>query len=191
MFKASLAVLSEKFEPSKIQPKGNKPKRRFGKKSYVLTAVLLVTLVIFAFMLSNYSAATVPLSLNYQVGEKMVYATTSTNAAQRYNQTNNIPNTSTSSINSTLIINVIEFDGSTYSVNNTYLTEIYGKLYNGTLTQQLTTTDYVNNFLIGDAARLLYNMTGSKFVESSLHDFFNAYRTNNWRNNILLLGQTK
>jgi len=136
---------------------------RFGKKLYAVAAAVLAVIVVSAFLFSNSSAATVPLSLNYEAGERMVYASSWSTVTQRHNQTNNMPTSSTMSSNSTLTLDVVSFDGETYTLNNTYNLEILGKPRTANLTTKLTKADYVNNFLIGDAARLLYNMTGDKF----------------------------
>jgi hypothetical protein len=107
-------------EPSTQKQTGKGSKRRFGKKLYVLAAAILIIVIVSAFMFSSNSAATVPLSLNYKVGERMVYATSGSTVIQTYNQTNNIPSTRTTSSNSTLTIDVLGFDGTTYTLNNTY-----------------------------------------------------------------------
>lgn len=150
-------------EPSTPQQAGNVSKRRFGKKLYIIAAAVLIIVIIPTFLFSNNSTATVPLSLNYKVGERMVYATSGSTTIQTYNQTNNIPSTRTTSSNSTMTITVLSFDGKTYTLNNTYNLYFFGRQSTLNLTQQLSTADYVNNFLIGDASRLLYNMTGDKY----------------------------
>ncbi len=161
MFKPLSANPTETSAP---QPASNGSKRkRFGKKFYVLGAAVLVVIVVSAFLFSNSSAATLPLSLNYEVGERMTYASSWSTATQRYNQTNDKVSTSTTDSNLTLTLDVISFDGETYTINNTMNFEILGRPRTANLTTKLTKADYVNNFLIGDAARLLYNMTGDKF----------------------------
>ncbi len=137
-------------------------KKPFGKKLYILGAVAISIVILSAFLFSNSSTAVVPLSLNYEVGERMVYAGSWSTVTQRYNQTNNMSSTYSTDNNSTLIIDVISLDDETYTINNTYNLDILGRPLTTNLTQQLTKSDYVNNFLIGDAARLLYNMTGEK-----------------------------
>lgn len=159
-------LLVESQEPSSLpQPtvKAEPKRRRFGKKLYALSAVVLAVIVVSAFLFSNSSAATLPLSLNYELGERMVYSSSSSTTTQRYNQTNNMPTTTSTNSNSTLTLDVISFDGETYTINNTYDLEILGRPHTANLTTKLTKADYANNFLIGDAARLLYNMTGDKF----------------------------
>jgi hypothetical protein len=159
MIKPSYANPAEM--PSSISD--NEPKRKpFGKKLYVLGAVAIAIVILSAFLFSNSSVAVVPLSLNYEVGERMVYATSWSTVTQRYNQTNNMNPTYSTNNNSTLTLDILSVDGETYTINNTYNLDILGRPLTTNLTQQLTKSDYVNNFLIGDAARLLYNMTGER-----------------------------
>jgi hypothetical protein len=162
MFTFFLSASPEPSEPSTPQKVGNGSKRRFSKKLVVAAAVVLVVGVVCAFLFSNSSVATVPLSLNYEVGEQMVYSSSWSTLVERYNQTLNVPATQTTGSNSTLTMDVLSLNGDTYTLNNTYNFEILGKPFNTNMTQQLTKADYVNNFLIGDAARLLYNLTGDK-----------------------------
>ncbi|XHH10034.1 MAG: hypothetical protein ACFCUE_05225 [Candidatus Bathyarchaeia archaeon] len=162
MFKPSLVIPTENPEPATPQPANHGSKRSWGKKFYVLAAAIIVVVLVCAFLFSNYSAATIPLSLNYEVGERMVYASSWQTTTERYNLTINIPATQTTNGNSTLTINILSLNGDTYTLNNTYNFDILGKPLNTNMTQQITKADYVNNFLVGDAARLL-NMTGDKF----------------------------
>ncbi len=164
MFKPSLAAPPENSAPPEPQPANNSPKRRrFGKKLYAAAAAVLVIVVVSAFLFSTNSAATVPLSLDYQVGERMVYASSWSTTVERDNQTINTPGTYSYSSNSTRTVDVLSLNGDTYTLNYTDSFEILGKPFSANMTQQLTKGDYANNFLIGDSARLLYNMTGGKY----------------------------
>ncbi len=163
MFKPSLAVPNDSPEPLTPQAAGNGSKRRFGKKLYAVAAALIVVVIAGAFLFSNFSVATVPLSLNYEVGERMVYYSSYSTLVDVDNRTLNVPGSYTTDGNSTLAIDVLSLEDDTYTICTTFNLDVSGAPRSVNLTQQLTKTDYVNNFLIGDAARLLYNMTGNHY----------------------------
>ncbi len=163
MFKPSSAVPNDSPEPWTPQPAGNGSKRRFGKKLYAVAAAILVIVIVCAVLFSNFSVATVPLSLNYEVGERMVYYSSYSTLVDVDNRTLNVPGSYTTEGNSTLAIDVLSLDEDTYTICQTFNLDILGVPRSVNLTQQLTKADYVNNFLIGDAARLLYNLTGDHY----------------------------
>jgi hypothetical protein len=99
------------------------PKRRFGKQLVVAVAALAVIALIAAALFIPQGAAIIPLTVNYEVGEKMVYDT-------GYAMTFDLGNTplpsgftmlplNSTSVNSTSSIEVIAFDGEFYTLNNT------------------------------------------------------------------------
>jgi hypothetical protein len=49
--------------------------KRFGKKLYVVAAIVAVAVIAVALLIPQ-GAATIPLNVDYEVGEKMVYDTT-------------------------------------------------------------------------------------------------------------------
>jgi hypothetical protein len=160
MFKPSLAASNDAPEP--FVPTNNGSKRRFGKKIFAVAAALTVVVVVVAFLFSNFSVATVPLSLNFEGGEQMVYDSSWTTFVDNDNQVIDAPDYSING-NSTVTIDVLSLDDDTYTISNTFNLDVLGVDHTANLTQQLTKADYVNNFLIGDAARLLYNMTGDHY----------------------------
>ena len=58
--------------------------RRFGKKLYAVVAIVLVAVIAVALLVPQ-GAATIPLGVEYTVGEKMVYNTTETVTTQTAN----------------------------------------------------------------------------------------------------------
>ncbi len=97
--------------------------KRLGKKRYVIVAIIAAALIVVAFSVPQ-GAATIPLSVNYVVGERMVQYTTETILTQAFNATTGqlepslYPN-GTSQFNSTDTADVVGFDGEIYTLNHT------------------------------------------------------------------------
>jgi hypothetical protein len=102
-------------------------KKRFGRKLYVTAAALVVLAVVAAALLIPQGAATIPLNVNFTVGEKMVYNTTEQITVLEYNTTVGQPPEDTI-INMTSIVEVVDFDGDYYTLNHTY-TIVSGAFY--------------------------------------------------------------
>ena len=79
--------------------------------------------VIATALLTPRGIAIIPLSVNYTVGEKMIYNTTETMTTQVYNTTvaagQTGPTPSTIGYNSTESVEVVDFDGEYYTLNHT------------------------------------------------------------------------
>ena len=142
--------------------------KRFGRKLYALGAVVIVIIVVTAFLFSNGTAEAIPLSLNYEVGERMVYVTSGVVTIQRYNATNDKTATETMNTNSSLSLDVVSFDDETYTLNNTITLDIQGRPVTSNITTKVNKTDYAKNFLSGEALRLLYNLTSDTFAYEKL-----------------------
>jgi len=82
-----------------------------------------VIAVIATALLTPRGIAIIPLSVNYTVGEKMIYNTTETMTTQVYNTTvaagQTGPTPSTIGYNSTESVEVVDFDGEYYTLNHT------------------------------------------------------------------------
>jgi hypothetical protein len=82
-----------------------------------------VIAVIVTALLTPRGIAIIPLSVNYTVGEKMIYNSTETLTIQIYNTTTAAgqmgPIPSTTSYNSTESVEVVDFDGEYYTLNHT------------------------------------------------------------------------
>ena len=132
------------------------------KKSYALLAGLAIIVIIVAVLLvpqssappSSSSTSSIQLSLNYAVGQHMVYTTT-TNVVT--NQMGNTLSgiTGNNNYNSTTSIDVLSFDGQTYRINETADIEGY-TLSLPPFTINVSKTSYYNNFAPG-APLVFYN----------------------------------
>jgi len=123
---------------------------KFGKKFYAITALIVVVVIAIALLIPQ-GAATIPLSINYQVGEKMSYETTETITAP-------IEGTmKTETINSTSTLEVVDFDGETYTLNHTLTSMVLDQPFSTSLTEKLNKTGYASYFLPGETKALLSN----------------------------------
>ena len=95
--------------------------RRFGKKLYAAIAVVAVVIIAVA-LLVPHGAAAIPLNADYVVGEKMIYDSKITVSMEFENPelASIMGETPTStSVNATETVEVIDFDGEYYTLNRT------------------------------------------------------------------------
>jgi hypothetical protein len=117
----------------------------FGKKVYAVIAVVAVAVVVVALLVPK-GTATIPLNVDYEVGEKMVYGTTLTMTFTEYNSTltsgltGQPPNDV--SVNGEQIIGVIDFDGEYYTLNHTTTMMLNGKPFSFSMLEKMNKTGY-------------------------------------------------
>jgi len=104
------------------------PKKRFGKKIYITIGVVVIVaiLVTAVLLVPPATANTIPLGINYTVGEKLVYDVTTTDqiGSSYTNLTGEIQGQL--SANSTISIFVVSLDQETYTLNYTATSTILG-----------------------------------------------------------------
>ncbi len=95
--------------------------KRFGKKPYVIVIAVIAIGVIAGALLVPQGAASIQLSVNYMVGEKMAYTTVMTGTFESYNSTSSSQSISPRNFTSSAsdIIEVVDFDGEYYTLNHT------------------------------------------------------------------------
>jgi hypothetical protein len=107
-------VKSRAHTVSSEKPPLNQPEmhsagsKRFRKKLYAVATIIMIAVIAVALLIPQ-GAATIPLNVEYEIGEKMVYFITQAD----------IFKTDTKSSNLTDIVEVIDFDGETYTLNHT------------------------------------------------------------------------
>ncbi len=117
--------------------------RRFGRKIYAILAVIVIVIVAVAFLFPQ-GVAAIPLTADYQVGERMVYNTVITGTS--------IGSLSNMTIDSTQTVDVVDFDGEFYKLNHTTAMEILGKPFN--LLEKMNKTGYSTFMLnLGDSSQ--------------------------------------
>ncbi len=92
------------------------PKRRFGKKLYVLVAVIAVVVVLLVSLIvvPQANGNILPLGVKYEIGEKLTYDVTSSSTSSLISNS-----TTTITQKSTLTIEILDFDGQSYTINYT------------------------------------------------------------------------
>jgi hypothetical protein len=123
------------------------PKRRLsGRKIYFMIFALTAILILGVTLLIPQGAASIPLNVNYTVGEKMVYDATMTSSFQYGNSTlptgitSQLPNNT--SINMQQTIEVTGFDGEYYTLNHTMTLSTNSKPLSISLTEKMNKTGY-------------------------------------------------
>jgi hypothetical protein len=127
--------------PSEISSLGRK---RFGKKLYALGALIAIAVVAVALLVPQ-GAAIIPLSVEYTVGEKLVYHTAETIVYQTSNTTAGLPPygpTGTTNLNATTIVEVIDFDNETYTLNHTATLDTGAKPISASFIEKVNKTGY-------------------------------------------------
>ena len=162
----ALADLPPTIEPPKLQVRKD---RRLGKRLYILIGVIVALLTItVAFLVPQAFGTAIALSLNYTVGEKMVYTTTNTVTNQMSNTSINMEtNPISDSYNSTSSYEILSFDGETYTIKLKVTSEINGKTLSIPLTTNISKTNYYKDFLsIGGAPQFFSNVSGNPTLAS-------------------------
>ena len=116
--------------------------KRFGKKLYVVAAMVAVAVIVVALLIPQ-GTATIPLNVDFEVGEKMVYNTTIAMAFEDFNSAS--PSTATGALNDTSVnaketIEVIDFDGEYYTLNQTTTMMVSGKPFSFSMLQRMDKT---------------------------------------------------
>jgi len=138
--------------------------RRFGKKLYAV-AVIIVVAVIAVALLVPQGAATIPLGVKYTVGEKMVYNTTETVTTQMANSSLPPEYPWETSIDSTEIVEVVDFDGEYYSLNHTVTAKLGNTPASISYIEKVNKTGYTGYFrLEGTEEVLTSNMSTDPFA---------------------------
>jgi hypothetical protein len=119
--------------------------KRFGKKLYFTIMALIIIAIIAMALLIPTGAASIPLNVNYAVGEKMVY-TTATSLTLKVNNSTSPGNEGLTSNNMTIsgkeILEVLGFDGEFYTLNNT-VTMTEGNIpFSYSTTEKMNKTGY-------------------------------------------------
>jgi len=125
-----------------VQTPSNK---RFGKKIYVtIGAIVIVAIIVTAVLLVPPATAnTIPLGINYTVGEKLVYDVTTIDQIGS-NFTNLTGETQgQNSVNSTISIYVVSLDQETYTLNYTSTSALLGYTFSSSELQQINESDMV------------------------------------------------
>lgn len=126
------------------QPSQSPMRGWFGKKAFALIAVLAVIIILAALFVPQ-GAATIPLSVDYQVGEKMIYDTTMTASMQMGNSSLSGllgSSTNNTNIDAQEIIEVLSFDGENYVLNHTTTMNLLNKPISISITQKMNKTGY-------------------------------------------------
>ena len=140
------AVPPEPTNPTEHQPSAPTGLKRFGKKLYVAIAIIAIIIIAAAFFIPQGTTATIPLSVDYAVGERMVYDSTITmtidagNLGAFLNQSSTEPKTT--NIDSQQTIEVMSSDGENYLLNHTTTMTALGKPFSYSMTEKMNKTGY-------------------------------------------------
>jgi hypothetical protein len=151
--------------------------KRFGKKLYAAIAVVAVVVIAVALFVPQ-GAAAIPLNVDYDVGEKMIYDSKITMAFENpslsaiMGQTQN-----NTSIDSTETVEVVDFDGEYYTLNRTTTMNLNNPLLGNTplsfsMTEKMNKTGYSTYIMnLGGTSQALPDIgsTGNSFLVQLLN----------------------
>ena len=145
--------------------------KKHDRKLYASIAGLAVVLIILvALFIPQIAGSPLELSLNYKVGEHMVYNTTNIVTNQMVNTSLSLPGvTNTQSYNSTLTIDVIGSNTDNYSVNETIV--VAPNLFSHplpALTLNISKSSYYNNFIAPGGPLIFYNTSSNPTISAYL-----------------------
>ncbi|MDH5376663.1 MAG: DUF3108 domain-containing protein, partial [Candidatus Bathyarchaeota archaeon] len=145
--------------------------RRFGKKLYAVAAIVVIAVIATA-LLTPRGAAIIPLTVNYTVGEKMIYNSTETVTIQAYNTTIAAdqmgPTPNTIICNSTETVEVVDFDGEYYTLNHTMtlILEQWDPI-SMSLVEKVNKTGFSSYFFSVGTQQLVFNASSDPFSSYS------------------------
>jgi len=168
----------QEISPSKDihQPPGNGKDRKF---LYILLAAVLVISIIgigvYA-LLPKGTLDTGTLSVNYVIGEKMVYSSTNSVANQVGNQPiDTITGSPPTTYNSTTTYEVVGFDGETYRLNLTLFTKIQNSTFDlPAITTTVDKEEWYHDLLPSMAPQLFNNVSSNPTLEAVLANQVNV-----------------
>jgi hypothetical protein len=119
---------------------------KFDRKRYAFVGTIAIMIIVVALLISQ-GAAKIPLNVSYTIGEKMVYYTTEAIAVQSINATTGQLEPSgylnaTPSLNYTDTIEVVDFDGETYTLNHTQAIRAARPLTSISFVEKMNKTGY-------------------------------------------------
>ncbi|MDI9578932.1 MAG: hypothetical protein QM398_12465 [Thermoproteota archaeon] len=155
--------------PSESKQPANGKKHRRSLYA-VLAGLAIVIIAGAALLIPQISASSIELSLNYQVGEHMVYDTTNIITNQMVNTTLAIGAvTNSQSYNSTVIIDIISASSEGYTIDETITAS--PNLFNHplpTITLNISKTRYYDNFMAPGGPLIFYNYSSNPTISAYL-----------------------
>jgi len=123
-----------------------KTEKRFTKKLFIPMVVATAIIVVVVALMIPAGSATIQLNVNYNVGEKMIYSTTDTTTLLNLPGSNlELKNTTTIGTGQE-IMDVLSFDGQTYTINDTTTITLESptSIINVTIPVGISTTEEIN-----------------------------------------------
>lgn len=138
--------------------------KRLGKKLYAVVAIIVVAVIAVALLVPQ-GVATIPLGVEYTIGEKMVYNMVETITTENANSSLASGGLLEKSINSTETVEVLDFDGEYYILNHTLTLELGDSSTAVSFIEKMNKTGYTGYFsLEGSGEVLVSNMTTDPFA---------------------------
>ena len=154
-------------KPNEPQANGKKHDRKLYASIVGLTAVLIILAALF---IPQSSGSPLELSLNYKVGEHMVYDITNTMTNQVVNTSLSLPGiTNNQSFNSTLTLDVIGSNADNYVVNETIVA--VPNLFSHPLpplTLNVSKSSFCNNLMVPGGPLIFYNYSSNPAISAYL-----------------------
>ena len=157
-------------DQSAANPKGHK---LFGKKLYLIVAAVAIVVIVVGALLIPQGAASIPLSVNFNVGETMVYHTNETISIKAGNTSlpgNEGFSQTPLSFPGQETMQVIGFDGEFYTINNTVTLTEANIPFNFSTIEKMDKTGYSVSFVnIGNTSQEIPNSpVGSQYLAQLL-----------------------
>ncbi len=147
-------------------------KKRFGKRLYVTIAAVIAIAVVVAALMLPQGAATIPLTVNYIVGEKMMYNQNETMTYQSYSAASStslsVPPQNNTIIEMNSTVEVVGFDGEYYTLNHTMTIPLSQKSLSTSILEKVSKTGY-STYLIPNAPASLSNVSSNPFLTELLN----------------------
>lgn len=154
--------------PTSESPPGQ---RRLVRKFLLVAAAAVIIIILGIALLTPQGAATIPLKINYNIGEKMIYDADISVVMRGFN----LPNTTGIGLNqnsistsATIALEVLSFDGETYTLNNTTTMNLLGSTQSISMIQKINKTGFSTFMFNTPNQELSYNTSMSSILTSLL-----------------------
>ncbi len=165
MFSKLNAVSSDTPNPQDPAPLASKSSKRFGKKPFIVLAVVVAVAIILIALVATPGVSAIPLNVDFVVGEKMVYTTDMSLSMNLGNSSlfniGSVSSNNSLSISGKKTVEVMGFDGQLYTLNSTSTMESSGKSVSYSVIEKMNKTGYTTAIInLGSASMEMSSGSG-------------------------------
>ncbi len=159
------AVSPEPNNPPDPEPLAPKNSKHFGKKPLIVIATIVAVAIILVALLATPGVSAIPLNVDFEVGEKMIYSNDMSLSMSLGNSSllnlGSLNSNTSLTASGTKTIEVLAFDGQVYTLNSTSTIEALGQSVSFSVIEKMNKTGYSTTlFNLGSATMEMSSSNG-------------------------------